>query len=123
MAEADRRRAFEAGIAAYANDDFFEAHELLEPAWMGTNDLAERELIQGLIKLAAAFVHRARGNPAGVVKNLRGASARIAAGAAAGVALAVDVPNLLSAIDAWKGGATIPIPRLPTRPTSVVSAT
>src|SRR4051812_27317793 len=92
---ADRARAFEAGLAAYANDDFFEAHELLEPAWMGTRDLAERELIQGLIKLAAAFVHQARGNPAGVEKNLRGARARITAGASAGRSLDIDVLQLI----------------------------
>ena len=30
---------------------------------MGTDDLPERELYQGLIKLAAAFVHGVRGNP------------------------------------------------------------
>ena len=60
-------------MAAYARGDFFLAHELLEPAWMGTSDLAERELLQGLIKLAAAFVHGARGNAAGVRKNLEGA--------------------------------------------------
>ena len=41
------------------------AHELLEPPWMGTSDLPERELIQGMIKLAAAFVHDARSNAAG----------------------------------------------------------
>lgn len=113
MAAADRRRAFEAGLAAYANDDYFEAHELLEPAWMGTRDLAERELIQGLIKLAAAFVHQARGNPRGVEKNLRGARARIAAGAAAGSTLEIDVPALLAAVDAWlaaPGGPAIRIP-------------
>ena len=59
---ADRRRAFEAGVAAYDRGDFFEAHELLEPAWMGTDEPAERDLLQGLIKLAAAFVHGVRGN-------------------------------------------------------------
>ena len=32
---------------------------------MGTADLAERSLIQGLIKVAAADVHAVRGNPAG----------------------------------------------------------
>jgi predicted metal-dependent hydrolase len=110
---AERRRAFEAGLEAYAHDDFFEAHELWEPAWMGTGDLAERELIQGLIKLAAAFVHRARRNPAGVHKNLLGARARIAAGAPAGPRLGIDVEPLLSAIDrhlAAPGDEAVPIP-------------
>ena len=81
---------------------------------MGTRDLAERELIQGLIKLAAAFVHQARGNPRGIEKNLRGARVRIAAGAAAGPTLAIDAPALLTAVDTWlatPGGAAIPIHR------------
>jgi predicted metal-dependent hydrolase len=114
MAEPERRRAFEAGLEAYSNGDFFEAHELLEPAWMGARDLPERELIQGLIKLAAAFVHGARRNPAGVVKNLRGAREVVARGIAAGPRLGVDVPVLLQAMDTWlaaPGGAAIPIPR------------
>jgi len=58
---------------AYTAGDHFLAHELLEPAWMGTDDPTERELHQGVIKLAAAFVHAARGNPLGIAKNLRGA--------------------------------------------------
>lgn len=94
-----RRAAFESGLEAYANGDFFLAHELLEPAWMGTRDLAERELIQGVIKLAAAFVHDARSNPAGLEKNLRGARERLANAGPAGPSLGVDVPALLKAVD------------------------
>jgi predicted metal-dependent hydrolase len=68
-----RRAALESGLAAYERGDFFEAHELLEPAWMGTSDLAERALYQGLIKLAAGYVHAVRGNPIGLARNLQGA--------------------------------------------------
>jgi predicted metal-dependent hydrolase len=93
-----RRRALRAGLAAYARGDFFEAHELLEPAWMGTADLAERELLQGLIKVAAAEVHGVRGNPAGVAKNLRGALSRVEAGASASARLGVDAVGLAEAI-------------------------
>lgn len=99
LPEAARREAIEAGLAAYDRGDFFEAHELLEPAWMGTRDLAERELLQGVIKLAAAFVHGARSNPAGVAKNLRGARDRLAEGAAAAEIVGVDVAALVAAID------------------------
>jgi predicted metal-dependent hydrolase len=66
---------------------------------MGARDLAERELIQGVIKLAAAFVHGARSNPAGIEKNLRGARARLANAGAAGEQLGIDVAALLAAID------------------------
>jgi predicted metal-dependent hydrolase len=78
LPEDERRRALAAGLDAYERGDYFLAHEILEPAWMGTDDIGEREVIQGLIKLAAAFVHAARGNPAGVAKNLRGARERLA---------------------------------------------
>jgi uncharacterized protein len=77
LPEADRSAALEAGLAAYAAGDYFEAHELLEPAWMGTDVPADRALLQGLIKVAAAYVHGVRGNPAGIVRNLDGARARL----------------------------------------------
>jgi len=96
-----RRRAFDAAIAAYERGDFFEAHELLEPAWMGTDDLAERALHQGLIKLAAAFVHGVRGNPAGIAKNLAGARLHLAAavGTAPAAASGLDLAALVVAVD------------------------
>jgi predicted metal-dependent hydrolase len=121
MVAADRRAALTAGLEAYDRGDVFLAHELLEPAWMGTRDLSERELIQGVIKLAAAFVHAARGNPAGVAKNLRGARDRLEhAGGAAGRA-GIDVEALLAAIDERLAvpidatHALIPITRRPGR--------
>jgi predicted metal-dependent hydrolase len=97
----DRRRAFEAGVAAYDRGDFFEAHELLEPAWMGTADLAERDLLQGLIKLAAAYVHGVRGNPLGIARNLTGARERLAAAidSPAAASSGIDVETLVAAID------------------------
>src|SRR4051812_40949595 len=70
-----RAAALASGIAAYERGDFFEAHEDLEPAWMGTDDRAERALLQGLIKVAAAYVHDARGNPPATRRNLEGARA------------------------------------------------
>jgi predicted metal-dependent hydrolase len=76
---AERATALAAWLAAYDRGDFFEAHELLEPAWMGTDDLAERDLLQGLIKLAAAYVHGVRGNPRGIATNLTGARERLEA--------------------------------------------
>jgi predicted metal-dependent hydrolase len=105
---AERRARLEEGIAAYGRGDFFLAHELLEPAWMGTSDLPERDLIQGLIKLAAAYVHAARGNPAGVRKNLAGALERLRAGAAASTLLGVDAATLVGAIERDLASGDIP---------------
>ena len=96
---AARAAAFEAALAAYDRGDFFLTHELLEPAWMGTDDLPERELYQGLIKLAAAFVHGVRGNPRGIARNLEGARERLAAAAAAGRTEGLNLAYLLAAID------------------------
>jgi Domain of unknown function (DUF309). len=117
MPAGERRAALEAGLEAYGRGDYFLAHELLEPAWMGTRDLPERELIQGVIKVAAAFVHGARSNPAGIEKNLRGARDRVANGLAAGPDLGIDAAGLLEAIEGWLenprgAGAAIPIRRV-----------
>lgn len=97
----DRTAAVSAGLHAYAEGDFFEAHELMEPAWMGTDDPAERDLIQGLIKLAAADVHGVRGNPRGVIRNLEGARDRLrrVPDGDAIADLRVDLARLIEAID------------------------
>lgn len=97
---AEREAALSAALEAYDRTDFFLAHELLEPAWMGADDVAERELYQGLIKLAAAFVHGVRGNPLGIAKNLAGARDRLTVARAAGADQAgIDLDELLADID------------------------
>ncbi len=95
----EREAAVARGLAAYARGDFYLAHEELEPAWMGTADPAERELVAGLIKVAAAFVHARRGNPVGTATNLRGARVRLAGAAATGHDGGFDIAALLAAID------------------------
>ena len=96
----ERRAAFDAALAAYDRGDWFETHELLEPAWMGTDDPAERDLHQGLIKLAAAYVHAIRRNPRGIATNLAGARDRLDAARADGRHTAgLDLDALLADID------------------------
>jgi len=97
--EATRQAALSDGLAAYERGDFFLAHEILEPAWMGTADPGERDLLQGLIKLSAAFVHSARSNPIGIAKNLRGARDRFAGAITAGRRAGIDVPTITGRID------------------------
>jgi Domain of unknown function (DUF309) len=113
-----RRAAVARGLAAYDRGAWYLAHEELEPAWMGTADLAERALLSGLIKVAAAYVHAERGNPLGVRTNLRGARERLAAAAvtasaalgaptgppapkpgSSGATERIDLPALLDAVD------------------------
>ena len=89
------------GLALYERGESFEAHEAWEPAWMGTDDVAERALIQGLIKLAAADVHGGRDNPRGVARNLAGALERLRSAADAGVTTAPGIViDLAALIDA-----------------------
>lgn len=99
LPDADRRAALQAGLAAYGRGDFFEAHELLEPAWMGTADPGERELHQGLIKLAAGFVHAVRGNQRGVAKNLAGARDRLATARDLDAAPDLDLAALVADVE------------------------
>lgn len=104
LPEAARRAAFASALEAYERGDFFLAHELLEPAWMGASDPAERALHSGLIKIAAAFVHAVRGNAAGVTKNLEGARTRLRNGLAAGPDFGIDVAAVLAQVDASLAG-------------------
>lgn len=111
-----REAALHAGLAAYADGDFFLAHEVLEPAWMGTADPAERAFLQGLIKLAAADVHGVRGNPRGVARNLEGAIDRLRFAAASGAVsrAGLDLPRLIDDLErrlahARRGEFTRPI--------------
>ena len=69
---------------------------------MGTPDLPERALLQGLIKVAAAYVHDARGNPAGIVRNLTGARALLDEARTTGPAVnvaGIDLAALIAAVD------------------------
>jgi uncharacterized protein len=101
LPDEERVAAVAAGLEAYDAGDFFEAHELMEPAWMGTADLAERNLLQGLIKVAAADVHAVRGNPAGIRRNLEGARDRIRSGAGGSITgIDLDVDGVMAAIEA-----------------------
>lgn len=104
---ATRAEAVARGLAAYERGEFYLAHEELEPAWMGSDDPAERALLGGMIKLAAGLVHAARGNPAGVRTNLAGARARLVVALELGAHLpgeaVVDAATLIRAIDQIMG--------------------
>ena len=116
LPEAERSAAIAAGLAAYERGDFFEAHEDLEPAWMGTDDLAERALLQGIIKVAAAYVHGVRGNPAGIKRNLEGARTLLGEAAASGPpvnAAGIDLDALIGDVDLRLGDLAVH----PMRPT------
>ena len=75
----DRRAALEAGLEAYDRGDFFLAHELLEPAWMGTARPRRAGAAPGPDQARRGVrPRRARRTRPGVEKNLRGARERLA---------------------------------------------
>ena len=68
--EKKKEELFFAGLLAYEEKDFFEAHELWEKLW-SEYYLADRTLIQGLIQLAVSFVHLGNGNLKGAKSLLK----------------------------------------------------
>ena len=114
LPHATRHAALAAALEAYERGDWFEAHELLEPAWMGTDDDAERELYQALIKLAAAYVHHVRGNPSGWRKSLENGRGRLASLVDGGPPDSATVGALLADVDrALREGPNAPPRRFP----------
>jgi len=63
---------FQQGVALFNAGKFFEAHEVWEDLWLA-EPAPEKTFLQGLIQLAAAFLHAGRGN-------MRGAQSLLAAG-------------------------------------------
>lgn len=68
---------------------YFESHETLEDLWLVT-PLPDRTLFQGIIQIAAAYVHLARGEVAGAVKLLDAAVAKLRAFAPAALGIDID---------------------------------
>jgi predicted metal-dependent hydrolase len=58
--------------------EYFEAHEVLEELWLPVRRTSEGALWQGLIQLAAAFVHVQRSRPGPALSLLRSARQRLA---------------------------------------------
>ena len=52
----EKNQSIKDGIFYFNNERFWESHEALEGAWIQCQD-DEKELIQGIILVAAAFVH------------------------------------------------------------------
>ena len=59
-----------AGLACYRNQEFFDAHEHWEDVWRQLQD-PEKNFLQGLIQVTAAFHHHSRENLRGFKSLLR----------------------------------------------------
>lgn len=83
-------------LQLYNRACYFEAHEVLEQAWLKSRSA----FYQGLIILAAAFCKRDRGNARGTVNNLLKARQRLAVAAVeAPVQMGIVIPEIVAAID------------------------
>ncbi len=69
--EARIHRALREGLDLYNAGRFFEAHEVLEDVWL-VEEGEDKPFLQGLIKIAAAFVHFKKGTYQGMWDLLRG---------------------------------------------------
>lgn len=67
---------FLAAVDQFNHRWYFESHETLEDLWMVT-PLPERTFFQGIIQLAAAFVHLVRREYAGILKLLDAAIEKV----------------------------------------------
>ncbi len=92
---AERLDEFYEAVAQYNDGYWFEAHETLEDLWLVT-PWPERQFFQGIIQLAAAFVHFARGDYDGIFKLLDAAAEKLAGFRPA--QFGVDVDRLLEGI-------------------------
>ena len=70
MKKRKKEELFFAGLLAYEEKDFFEAHELWEELW-SEYYLDDKTFIQGLIQLAVSFVHLGNGNLKGAKSLLK----------------------------------------------------
>jgi hypothetical protein len=73
----DRLHILLAGVQQYNDGYFFEAHETLEDLWM-QSPWPTRRFLQGVIQLAAAFVHLVRHEYPGTVRLLGHALEKLA---------------------------------------------
>ena len=90
-------------IRLYNAGRHWHAHEALEDLWRATTDPELRRFFQGIIQLAAAFVHAERGNMRGVQRLLAKSRAKLAASPSP--CLALDVTELLKAMALAAGEA------------------
>jgi len=85
-------------VRLYHAGRHWHAHEALEDLWRDTRDPQRRRFYQGIIQLAAAFVHAERGNMRGVQRLLAKAAAKLEV--VSSPCLGLDVEGLLRAMAA-----------------------
>lgn len=89
----------------FNQEEFFEAHEVLEDLWRVTQT-EEREFYQGMIQLAALFVHVQKGRPESAEVLFERASGHLKKYPA--VYMGVNIPETLALIRSALDSKTYP---------------
>ena len=101
------------GIRLFNSQRYFEAHEALESVWLEASG-DRKTVLQGLIQVAAAFHHRARGNRAGFRSLLAKGCSKLAG---SGVEFeGIDLDVLRGQLQSWQEhllSSCLPAPPLP----------
>jgi predicted metal-dependent hydrolase len=94
--------ALHEGVRLFNQQEFYEAHEVWEEAWV--DELSDdRLLLQGLIQVAAGFYKLQTGAPVGTVKLLKVGAEKLRRFLAR--PLGVDLEALLPEVDRWQAEA------------------
>jgi len=113
----EEARTIEQSIALvksmYLEERFWEVHEELESQWRKfPKGVPEKEVLQGLILLAAAYVHLQKGEEPVALSILRRAILRL--GAFGGSAYhGLDIPRLREALEEMEGAGSVWLIDLP----------
>lgn len=93
------KNAFEEGIQLFNARKFFEAHEALEVVWLKSAG-DEKIFLHGLIQIAAAFHHQARGNVAGCRSLLEKGVEKLER--SGGARLGISLARLRAQLEPWR---------------------
>lgn len=110
------RGALAEGLRCYGAEEFFLTHEHWESVWLKTRQ-PEKDFLQALIQVAAAFHHLQRGNPRGTESLLRAALRRLEPfsisfeGIGVGV-LREEISGWLRELEAHEAPFALPFPRI-----------
>ena len=117
LSEAEEPRTLEGSVELakemYREERFWEVHEELESQWRRfPRGTPEKEVLQGLILLAAAYVHLQKGEGEVAVSILRRASQRLEA-FGSGSYRGLDIGSLRRSLEAMEGDGVARIVELP----------
>ena len=100
------------GLALFNDEEFFDAHEVLEDVWRPAPE-PERKFLQGLIQVAVGLHHHSRGNLVGCRSLLARAHRNLSLYPA--VHQGVDLAGLRNALLDWTAAleSNRPVPPLP----------